>query len=87
MQNNALSDLEKENIQSGIGVGESVTEEMTIHLGSRVDQFQVERAEKTIQEGKNINKSIEALDYVADKDVWRGEAGKVSTSGGCWLPR
>lgn len=37
----------------------------------------MERTGKTIQEGENINKSREALDYAAAEDVWRGEAGKM----------
>ena len=60
-----------------MGVGGSVTEEMTIHLGSEAVQSQVERTGKTIQEGKNINKSKEALEYAAAEDVWRGEAEKM----------
>lgn len=38
---------------------------MTIHVGSREPQFQVERAGKTVQEEKNRNKSTQALEYVA----------------------
>ena len=35
------------------------------------------RAEKTVREEKNINKSIEALEHTPAGQVWREDAGKV----------
>lgn len=47
----------------------------------------MERAGKTVQEEKNRNKSIEALEYVAAGDVWREEAARWTEGslGGRWL--
>lgn len=66
-----------------VGVGKSLTEEVTIHWGLREELFPVERAGKTIQEKKNIK----ALEYVAAGYVWREEVERWTESmlGGCWL--
>lgn len=48
---------------------------MTIHLGSREEQFQGESSED--HPGREKHKSSEALQHMAAGDWWRKEAGKV----------